>query len=67
MTFEVWGDGKKLFDSGMLLGRDAAKTAKLDVKGVQKLKLVTTVPATAATAIMATGRTQRFHSQRSST
>ena len=29
-------------DSGMLLGRDAAKTAKLDVKGVQKLKLVTT-------------------------
>jgi hypothetical protein len=42
VTFEVWGDGRRLFDSGILRGTDAAKSVQLDVSGITELKLVTT-------------------------
>ena len=42
MTFVVYGDGKKLFDSGLMTGNDAAKKVQVDVNDVRVLKLVTT-------------------------
>jgi hypothetical protein len=42
MTFEVWADGVKKFDSGVMLGTDGAKPVRIDVTGVRELKLVTT-------------------------
>ncbi len=42
MTFEVWADGKKVFDSGVLNKADRAKWVQLNVKKVKELKLVTT-------------------------
>jgi len=42
VTFEVWGDGRKLYDSGTLRGSSALKSVQLDIAGVTELKLVTT-------------------------
>jgi hypothetical protein len=42
MTFVVYGDGRKLFDSGVMTGNDAAKRMQVDVNDVNVLKLVTT-------------------------
>jgi len=42
VTFEVWGDGRKLYDSGTLRGTSAVKSFQLDIAGVTELKLVTT-------------------------
>jgi hypothetical protein len=42
MTFQVWADGRKIFQSGVKRGDDATDSIKLDVSGVRKLKLVTT-------------------------
>jgi hypothetical protein len=42
MSFQVWGDGRLLFDSGTVRGRDAVKSINLDTIGVQELKLITT-------------------------
>ena len=41
-AFEVWGDGKKLYDSGIMTGADAAKRIEVDLNGRMQLKLVTT-------------------------
>jgi NPCBM/NEW2 domain/Peptidase M60, enhancin and enhancin-like len=40
VTFEVWLDGKKQFQSGKLTGNDIARKVKLSVAGVKKLRLV---------------------------
>ena len=41
--FKVLADGKCIFDSGILRGRDPAKKLDVDVTGVQRLDLVVTV------------------------
>lgn len=42
VTFEVWGDAKKLYDSGLMRGKQAAKKVDVDLTGVKKLKLIVT-------------------------
>jgi hypothetical protein len=42
VVFQVWADGIKLFDSGVMTGRNGAKRLNLDVHGVHELKLVVT-------------------------
>lgn len=42
VTFEVHGDGKKLYDSGRMTGRSEPKDINVDVSGVQLLKLIVT-------------------------
>jgi hypothetical protein len=44
VIFQVFGDGKKLYDSGTLLGTSVVKTVNVDVTGVQELKLVVISP-----------------------
>jgi alpha-glucosidase len=40
VQFQVWGDGKKLFDSGVVRGTEEPVGAYADVSGVQTLKLM---------------------------
>lgn len=40
IDFEVWGDGRKLFDSGILYGTSPAKNIDIDISGVGELHLV---------------------------
>lgn len=42
IVFQVWGDGKKLYDSGLMTARDDAKTVDVNVEGIELLKLVVT-------------------------
>lgn len=43
ITFEVWADGNKLFDSGLMLGDDpTTQDVSVNVEGVQELKLIVT-------------------------
>lgn len=42
LQFQVWGDGRLLFDSGTVRRKDAAKSINIDTTGVQELKLITT-------------------------
>jgi hypothetical protein len=42
MRFEVWADGKKIYDSSVMTGRMGAKALDVNVKGVRELKLITT-------------------------
>ena len=42
VVFQVFGDGTKLFDSGVMRINDPAKHVSVDVAGVQELKLVVT-------------------------
>ncbi|MBP1967882.1 NPCBM/NEW2 domain-containing protein [Paenibacillus aceris] len=42
VTFEVWGDDVKLWDSGLMKATSTTVSAKVDVKGVKILKLVVT-------------------------
>jgi hypothetical protein len=42
VVFQVYADGKKLFDSGKMTGSDRAKTVNVDVSGRKELKLVVT-------------------------
>lgn len=42
VIFQVYGDGLKLYDSGVVRGGTAAKTTRLNVTGISKLKLVVT-------------------------
>ena len=42
VTFEVWADGVKLYDSGLLLGSSARKSLNVSVAGRQQLRLVVT-------------------------
>lgn len=42
VTFEVHGDGKKLFDSGRFGGKSTPKDIEVDISGAQELKLVVT-------------------------
>jgi alpha-galactosidase len=42
VRFKVFGDGKKLFDSGVMRGGDKAKRIDLDVRGLKHLLLATT-------------------------
>jgi glucose/arabinose dehydrogenase/chitodextrinase len=40
VTFEVWADGAKLFDSGVMTGASATKNAAVNVSGKQELRLI---------------------------
>ena len=42
VTFEVWVDGEKKFDSGLMTSRDAQKYVEVDINGAKELKLVVT-------------------------
>ncbi len=42
VTFQVWGDGIKLYDSGIMTGSSATKSVNLNITGVNSLKLVVT-------------------------
>ena len=42
VVFQIWADGRKIFDSGRLTGRDGAKSVNVDVRDVDQLKLVVT-------------------------
>ena len=42
VAFQVYGDGKKLFDSGVMTGASATKSIKVNVAGRTRLKLVVT-------------------------
>ena len=41
-TFQVYGDGVQLFDSGVLTGKDATRSINVDIAGRQQLRLVVT-------------------------
>jgi hypothetical protein len=42
VVFEIHGDGKKLWSSAVMSGLDGPKTTELDIKGVDRLRLVVT-------------------------
>jgi glucose/arabinose dehydrogenase/endonuclease YncB( thermonuclease family) len=42
VVFQVWGDGTKLYDSGVRTGTSAAATAQANVSGKSELRLVIT-------------------------
>lgn len=42
VVFQVWGDGRKLYDSGVLKGSSAPQQVEVDVRGAAELKLVVT-------------------------
>ena len=42
VSFEVWVDGEKKFDSGLMTSKDAQKYVEVDINGAKELKLVVT-------------------------
>src|SRR5690606_13674128 len=42
VTFEVWGDGTKLYDSGPMNAVAATQTVDVDITGIDELKLIVT-------------------------
>ncbi|GAA0591657.1 hypothetical protein GCM10009001_04730 [Virgibacillus siamensis] len=42
IVFQVWGDGEKLYDSGLMTDSDDAKKVDISVDGIKELKLVVT-------------------------
>ncbi len=42
VTFQVWGDGKKLYESGVMTGRMGPESISVDVSGTDELQLVVT-------------------------
>ena len=40
ILFEVWGDGKRLYQSALLTGASVATSVDVDISGVQQLRLV---------------------------
>ena len=42
VVFQVFADGKKLFDSGVMRGSSPTKTASVNITGAQELRLVVT-------------------------
>lgn len=42
IVFQVWADGKQIYDSGLMLGSTPSKNVHLDIDGVDLLKLVIT-------------------------
>uniref|UniRef100_UPI00266F1C80 NPCBM/NEW2 domain-containing protein n=1 Tax=Clostridium saudiense TaxID=1414720 RepID=UPI00266F1C80 len=42
VSFEVWVDGEKKFDSGLMTSRDSQKYVEVDINGAKELKLVVT-------------------------
>lgn len=42
VTFEVWADGTKLYDSGRMTGNSATKSASVNLTGKNQLRLVVT-------------------------
>ncbi len=42
VVFQVWADGVKIYDSGLMTGSSATKSLTLDVSGKQQLNLVVT-------------------------
>lgn len=42
VVFQVWADGKKVYDSGVITGSDSAKKVQVDISGVNQLRLYIT-------------------------
>ncbi|ASK62205.1 hypothetical protein CFK37_08545 [Virgibacillus phasianinus] len=42
VVFQVFGDGEKLFDSGLMTGEDEAKNVDISIEDVNELKLIVT-------------------------
>lgn len=40
VTFEVWADGVKLYDSGAMTGASATKNVNVNLPGKQELRLI---------------------------
>ncbi len=40
VIFEAWGDGKKIFSSGIMSGLDRAKPVDINVSGINRLRLI---------------------------
>src|SRR5699024_11789360 len=40
VVFQVWGDGEKLYDSGLITAEDDAKAVDVDIAGVNELKQI---------------------------
>ncbi|CAA9312647.1 CBM51 [uncultured Leptolyngbya sp.] len=60
VSFQVWADGAKLYDSGVMTGDTATKTLNVDVSGKQQLKLITTNGGTTTNLIMGIGLMPAF-------
>jgi glucose/arabinose dehydrogenase len=43
VTFEVWADGARLYDSGIMRGDTATKNVAVDISGKSELRLVVTI------------------------
>src|SRR2546430_7855910 len=39
VIFQVWGDGHKLYESGVMTGSDAARNVSVNITGVRSLRL----------------------------
>ena len=55
VVFQVYGDGVKLYDSGLLTGNSATRRVNVGVVGRQELRLVVTDGATVSATIMQIG------------
>lgn len=42
VVFQIWADGEKVYDSGLVTGSDSAKKVHADISGANVLKLVVT-------------------------
>jgi hypothetical protein len=42
VVFQVWADGQKIYDSGVMTGRMGSKALNVDLRGVNELKLIVT-------------------------
>ncbi|MEG1285927.1 MAG: NPCBM/NEW2 domain-containing protein, partial [Romboutsia sp.] len=49
-NFEIYANGEKIYDSGVMLANDEQKYVKVSLKGVSELKLITTDGGSNATA-----------------
>lgn len=60
VVFQVWGDGKKLYDSGIMTGTMPAKQVSVDLAGVQSVRLLVTDAGNGATSDHADWANARF-------
>lgn len=50
VVFQVWGDGEKLYDSGVMTGASATKSVSVDLRGKKTIRMVVTDAGNGKTA-----------------
>ncbi|WP_083939126.1 NPCBM/NEW2 domain-containing protein [Deinococcus apachensis] len=50
VVFQVWGDGEKLYDSGVMTGASATKNVNVDLRGKKAIRMVVTDAGNGKTA-----------------